>query len=127
MSYEARVDEMVGQHVKIFQDELTLAKIMGAQAKTRSAMPYGYPIAVYCPLHICRFPRATKYVARNRDKMSNGVPKVLAMEIVNQYVLGSYNPMDARPTANRQYRGWTWSGLRDWARSLPSNQVFAAH
>ena len=56
MSYETRVDEMVGKHVAQFQDEMILAKIMGRYAKKAPSMPYGYPIAVYCPLHTCRTP-----------------------------------------------------------------------
>ena len=131
MSYETRIDEMVGQHVKVFQDEVTLAKTMESHARAGSAMPYGYPIAVYCPRHICRIPRKTKYVARDRDKLSNGVPKVLAMEIVNQYLLGLYNPMHARPArervTDRPRRDGVFSGLVAWLRSLPSSLVFAAN
>lgn len=131
MSYESRIDEMVGQHVKIFQDELSLAKVMESHAKAHSAMPYGYPIAVYRPMHICRFPGTTKYVPCNRDKLSNGVPRVLAMDLANQYVLGLYNPKqtcwDRESATDRPRTRGSRSGLLEWTGSLPSNQAFAAH
>lgn len=92
MSYETRVDEMVGKHVAQFQDEMILAKIMGRYAKKAPSMPYGYPIAVYCPLHTCRSPVVKKYIARTGGRLSNGVPKVISMDLVDEYILGLYNP-----------------------------------
>jgi hypothetical protein len=58
-------------------------------------MPYGYPIAVYCPRHICQSPTVKRFIARTGGKLSNGVPKVLGMDLVNQYILGLYNPARA--------------------------------
>jgi hypothetical protein len=92
MSYTTRVDEMVGKHVKYFQDEITFAKQMEAFPKTPPAMPYGYPIAVYRPLHTCHSPQVREFVARTGGKLSNGVPKVIGMDLVNEYALGLYNP-----------------------------------
>lgn len=92
MSYATRIDEMVGKHVKHFQDEITVAKQMEPYAKKPSPMPYGYPIAVYHPLHTCHSPQVREFVARTGGKLSNGVPKVIGMEIVNEYALGLYNP-----------------------------------
>ncbi len=95
MSYETRIDEMVGKHVKHFQDEMTVAKLMERYATKTRAMPYGYPIEVYCPMHICRSPEVKEFVARTGGKLSNGVPKVIGMELVDQYILGLYNPQAA--------------------------------
>ena len=92
MSYETRVDEMIGKHVAHFQDEMTLAKLMAHYKKKTPSMPYGYPLAVYCPLHVCRSPEVRRFIARTKGRLSNGVPKLLGMEIVEQYALGAYNP-----------------------------------
>lgn len=92
MSYETRVDEMVGKHVAEFQNEVTLAKLMSRYATKAPAMPYGYPLAVYRPLHVCRSPEVKRFVARTGGKLTNGVPKIISMEIVNEYILGLYNP-----------------------------------
>lgn len=95
MSYETRVDEMIGKHVAHFQDEMTMAKFMEHHVPQTVPMPYGYPLAVYRPLHVCRSPQVKEFVARTGGKLSNGVPKVICMEIVNQNVLGVYNPESA--------------------------------
>ena len=93
MSYETRADELIGKHVAQFQDEMTLAKLMGHYKKKKiPSMPYGYPIAVYRPLHVCRSPEVKQFVARTGGRLSNGVPKILGMEVVDQYALGAYNP-----------------------------------
>ena len=91
MSYETRVDELIGKHVAQFQDEMTLAKLMDHYRKKTPSMPYGYPIAVYRPLHVCPSPKVRQFVARTGGRLSNGVPRVLGMELVDQYALGSYN------------------------------------
>ena len=92
MSYQTRVDEMVGKHVAEFQDEMTLGKLMARYVEKTPSMPYGYPIAVYCPLHTCKSPEIKHFVARTGGRMSNGVPKVISMDVVDQYILGLYNP-----------------------------------
>ena len=83
---------MIGKHVAHFQDEMTLAKLMDHYKQRTPSMPYGYPIAVYRPMHVCRSPEVKQFVARTGGRLSNGVPKVLGMEIVDQYALGAYNP-----------------------------------
>ncbi len=94
MSYETRIDEMVGQHVAEFQMEVSLAKKMGGhQSKRAPEMPYGYPAAVYRPLHVCRAPQFKRFVALTGGTLSNGVPRVLSADMVDQYVLGVYNPV----------------------------------
>jgi hypothetical protein len=96
MAYEKQVDELVGRHVCQFQLELSLARVMGQLDPNKRkvpAMPYGYPIAVYRPKHICRLPQVRAFVARSGGTQSNGVPRVLRTEFVGQYILGVYNPL----------------------------------
>ncbi len=83
---------MIGKHVAHFQDEMTLAKLMAHYKKKTPSMPYGYPLAVYRPLHVCRSPEVRQFVSRTGGRLSNGVPRVLGMKLVDQYPLGSYNP-----------------------------------
>jgi hypothetical protein len=130
MSYESRIDEMIGKHVKHFQDEITLAKIMEGYLTRSPAMRYGYPIAVYRPVHTCPSPQAKAFVARTGARLSNGVPKVLAMDIVDQYILGLYDP---RRSASRRSRApdrqssEAWRArLAEWARSLQMRQTLLA-
>ena len=95
MSYETRIDEMVGKHVAGFQLELSLARQMNACARrsTTPDMPYGYPVAVYRPLHVCRVPEVKQFIRRTGGRLSNGVPRVLRMEFVGENILGIYNPL----------------------------------
>ena len=92
MSYQKKIDEMVGQHVAEFQLELTLARRMAGSGAIPS-MPYGYPLAVYRPMHVCRRTQIRRFVATRGGKSSNGVPKSLRTLFVGQYLLGIYNPM----------------------------------
>lgn len=98
MSYEKRIDELIGQHVSSFQAELSLARAMrGLVTERRTlAMPYGYPVAVYRPTHICRMPPVKKFCPHCSGRLSNGVPKLLRTELVGQYILGVYNPPGKR-------------------------------
>ena len=91
MSYEVKKDEMVGKHVAEFQAELTLAKSMEGFFE-KPVMPYGYPARLYHPHHVVRIPRATKMVHCAHHKLSNDVPWVLGMEVVDSYAVGVYNP-----------------------------------
>ena len=94
MSYETKIDELVGKHLAEFQREVTLAKTLSTLRKV-PPMPYGYPMAVYRPLHVCRVPQVRQFIARTGGKLSNGVPRVLRTEMVDQYLLGTYNPAHA--------------------------------
>ncbi len=98
MAYEKRIDEMVGQHVAQFQIELSLARQMHGLKGNRkvASMPYGYPVRVYRPRHICRVPQVRAFVARTGGKLSNGVPRVLRTEFLGDYILGVYNPTGCR-------------------------------
>jgi hypothetical protein len=92
MSYQTRVDEMVGKHVAEFQQELSLAAGMRGCAEKSCQMPYGYPLRVWCPLHICRSPQVRRFVPKPGGNLSNGVPVVLRLRLAGDYVLGLYNP-----------------------------------
>ena len=98
MAYEKRVDELVGRHVSQFQLEYCLSRQMKGlrgDHKVPPPMPYGYPIAVYRPMHIChtrKAPEVHKVTDRSGGKLSNGVPRVLSMDFVGEYILGVYNP-----------------------------------
>ena len=90
MSYATRIDEMIGKHVAEFQAELTLAKKL-KQYLVDPTMPYGYPVAVYRPIHVCRTPQVKQFIHHTGGKLSNNVPKVLGMEMDEEYPLGIYN------------------------------------
>lgn len=96
MSYETRIDELVGKHLAEFQREVTLAKRLSTVKKV-PPMPYGYPIRVYRPVHVCRIPQVKRFVAHTGGMLSNGVPRALRTEFANQYPLGLYNPTNRCP------------------------------
>ncbi len=91
MSYAVKTDELVGKHVAEFQKELISAGLLGRYIN-KPYLPYGYPVEVYRPLHICKVPQVRKFVAHTGGRLSNGVPRVLGMDMVNNYMLGLYNP-----------------------------------
>ena len=94
MSYQKSVDEMVGRHVAHYQEELTSTHELGQalnKEKPPPPMPYGYPIAIYRPMHICKAGRFHPCTKRLGERLSNGVPKVIATEIVEGSLLGVYN------------------------------------
>jgi hypothetical protein len=90
MTYEQKIDELIGKHVAEFVSELSLAKKLEGH-ESRPPMPYGYPVSVYRPIHICSVPRVRHFIEHNGGKLSNGVPRVLGMEVVGDYPLGIYN------------------------------------
>jgi hypothetical protein len=94
VSYQARIEEMVGNYVAEFQTELTLAKKMGDILDNTPRMPYGYPLQVYRPMHFCQMPKVKQFIAKTGGKLSNGVPKVLSGEVVGGYLLGIYNTLN---------------------------------
>jgi len=85
---------MVGKHVAEFQVEFILSRQL-AQHVSNTSMPYDYPIGVYRPMHICSRPKRKRFIARNSGKLSNGVPKILRAQLIDQYILGVYNPAQA--------------------------------
>jgi hypothetical protein len=94
VSYQVRIEEMVGNHVAEFQAELSLAKKMGDLVDKNPRMPYGYPIRVYRPLHFCQMPKTRQFIAKTGGRLTNGVPRVLREEVVGGYLLGIYNALN---------------------------------
>ncbi len=95
MSYEVKKDEMVGKHVAEFQAELTLARKLKNMNKA-PIMPYGYPTKLYHPYHTVVRPRHTEHEHHDHGKLSNNVPWVLGMDVVDSYTIGVYNPKKSR-------------------------------
>jgi hypothetical protein len=93
MSYQTDIEDMVGRQVARYQAEMLLAKQMREISQLQKKLPYGYPNGVYHPMHICRTPRCHQFVAQTGGRLSNGVPRILSAEIVNQYPLGVYCPL----------------------------------
>lgn len=91
VSYQKRIDEMIGKHVASYQAELSLANEMSAYRHSPS-MPYGYPPRIYHPYHFCQVPQYHRFVAQTGGRLSNGVPRVLSAEWENGTLLGIYNP-----------------------------------
>ena len=90
MSYETKIDKMIGEHIAEYQAELTLAHKLKQFLKNPS-MPYGYPLAVYKPMHIRNVPQIRQFITHTGGRLSNNVPKVLSMEMVGEYPVGIYN------------------------------------
>ena len=90
MSYETKIDRMIGEHIAEYQSELTLAHKL-KQCLQTSSMPYGYPLAVYKPMHICQIPQVRQFITHTGGRLSNNVPKVLSMEMIGDYPVGIYN------------------------------------
>ena len=92
MSYEARIDQMVGKHVAHLQTEISAAKKL-REIKAASQLWYGYAAGVYRRRASACLPRVSPRLVHPVGKMSNGVPWVLSMNLVDQYTLGFYNPV----------------------------------
>ncbi len=92
MSYESKMDEMVGTYVSEFQRALSLAKQF-RDVQQGPYMPYGYPVAVYNPKHPCKTPAKRKrLLTKTGGCQSNGVPLILRMDLVGDNILGIHNP-----------------------------------
>jgi hypothetical protein len=83
---------MVGKHVADFQMELFAAKKL-QECEFTSPMAYGYPAGVYHPTTVVERPHVSRPLSNPAGKMSNGVPWLLSLDLVNQYTLGLYNPV----------------------------------
>ena len=92
MSYETSIDQMVGKHVADIQTELSAAKKL-QELKTASRLWYGYAAGVYRRNVGKRLPQVSRKPVHPVGKMSNGVPWLLSLDLVNQYALGLYNPV----------------------------------
>ena len=96
MSYQKRIDDMVGKHVAEYELERALARKLKGGRDHNTPMPYGYPTAVYHPMHFCRLAQVKRFIAKTGGTLSNGVPRVLRAEQVGGYILGIYNPEKSR-------------------------------
>ena len=100
MSYETKIDQMIGKHVADLQTELYAAKKL-QECEFASPMAYGYPAGVYQPTVVAKRPHMRRTLSdptgntlsNPTGKMSNGVPWLLGLDLVNQYTLGLYNPV----------------------------------
>ena len=92
MSYQTKIDQMVAKHIADFQLEMSVAKQL-QECEFAPPLPYGYPVGVYQPRIQKRAPHANRVLSNPTGKMSNGVPWILGMDLVDQYTLGLYNPV----------------------------------
>jgi hypothetical protein len=92
MSYETRIDQMIGKHVADFQTEISAAKKM-QEIKAASRLWYGYAAGVYRQRASARLPQVSRRFVHPVGKMSNGVPWLLSLNLADQYALGLYNPL----------------------------------
>jgi len=98
MSYQTKIDQMVGKHVAEFQTEISAAKKLqenefASPNEFASSMVFGYPAGVYHPTAVVERPHVSRTLSSPPGKMSNGVPWLLSLDLVNQYTLGLYNPV----------------------------------
>lgn len=93
MSYQCKIDGMVGGHSSQHQSEVLLRlKLSGLLHRSHAYMPYGYPRSVYHPRNLHNTPKTTHFEYKPGGILSNGVPKVLSGELIDGYLLGLYNP-----------------------------------
>jgi hypothetical protein len=83
---------LVAKHIADFQLEISVAKQL-QECKFAPPMPNGYPFGVYQPKDARKVPHVNRILHSPAGKMSNGVPWILGMGLVNQYTLGLYNPV----------------------------------
>jgi hypothetical protein len=93
MTYENKVDELVSNFVAEFQRELITARNIETYLDNEiPKLLTGYPDAVYHPREKREPVISTQFIARTGGRLSNGVPRVLSAEIINDYPLGVYLP-----------------------------------
>jgi len=92
MSYQTKIDRMVGKHVADFQVEISAAKKL-QKCEVYSPMTYGYPTGVYHPTATLERTHVSRILSHPAGKMSNGVPWLLSLDLANEYALGLYNPV----------------------------------
>jgi hypothetical protein len=92
MSYQTKIDRMVGKHVADFQVEISAAKKL-QKCEVYSPMANGYPTGVYHPTATLQRTHVSRILSHPAGKMSNGVPWLLSLDLANEYALGLYNPV----------------------------------
>jgi hypothetical protein len=93
MSYESKLDQMIGERVAEYQEEQRLKRKLAAYLdETIIPMCEGYPCSVYHPKSSPHETQTRLFVFKPGGTLSNGVPKVLSGDLVGGYPLGVYNP-----------------------------------
>jgi hypothetical protein len=93
MSYESKLDQLIGERIAEYEDEQLLKrKLASCLEDSAVTMCSGYPCAVYHPKSISHLPEANHFIFRLEGLLSNGVPKILGVDMVDGYPLGVYNP-----------------------------------
>lgn len=92
MSYQTKIDQMIGKHVADFQVEISAAKKL-QKCEFHSPMVYGYPAGVYHPTATIERTHVSRIPSNRAGKMSNGVPWLLGLDLASEYALGLYNPV----------------------------------
>ena len=93
MSYESKLDQLIGERIAEYMDEQLLKrKLASCMEECGVSMCSGYPCSVYHPKSIHHVPEATHFVLHPGGSLSNGVPRVLSGDVVGGYPLGVYNP-----------------------------------
>lgn len=91
MTYETKIEKLVGSYVAEFQQELSLAREMRAGLVKRH-LPYGYPKGVYHPKARPGHPVFRPFITHSGGRLSNSVPRILSADMVGGYPLGVYYP-----------------------------------
>ncbi len=93
MSYESKLDKLIGERIAEYEDEQLLKrKLESCLAQDAVSMCSGYPCAVYHPKSVHHAPQETHIIFQPGGMLSNGVPKVVSDDLVEGYPLGVYNP-----------------------------------
>jgi hypothetical protein len=93
MSYESKLDQLIGERIAEYEDEQLLKrKLAACLEECVVPMCSGYPCAVYHPKCISHQLEATHFIFKPLGILSNGVPKILSGDMVQGYPLGVYNP-----------------------------------
>ena len=93
MSYESKLDKLIGERIAEYEDEQLLKrKLTSCLEHGADSMCSGYPRSLYHPKLLQHAPEATHFRFQPGGKLSNGVPKVLSGDMVEGYPLGVYNP-----------------------------------
>jgi hypothetical protein len=93
MSYESKLDKLIGERLAEYLDEQLLRHKLDAFMEQEAAqLTCGYPASVYHPKSLQQVPESKQFIIKPGGRLSNGVPKVLSGDIVDGYPLGLYNP-----------------------------------
>ena len=93
MSYESKLDQLIGERIAEYEDEQLLKRKLESYLEHEEVyMCSGYPCSVYNPKSISHKPEITHFIFRPQGILSNGVPRILSGDMVGGYPLGVYNP-----------------------------------